>query len=246
MANKLSMPLASWEVLKKIIRAYGQVEADEKPTVEGVAKYAGMLRPAVSANNNFLRDIGIVSESENKPTLLGSRLAQSLAMENAPLIAGTLQEIVRANPILSQFVGIVRARRDVDIDLLKGEIALAGTLADKAKQSGATKAILDLLQEAKLIEVRDNIVRPLNGAALGGAKPKDGVEDPQPLRRTPEEEKLRRSVEEAEALRMIPIPLGASRRAYLQLPEDWGTNELPKLLKLLQIALGDDSEEEKK
>jgi len=36
--------------------------------------------------------------------------------------------------------------------------------------------------------------------------------------------------------------LGASRRAYLQLPDDWGTNELPKLLKLLQIALGDDSE----
>ncbi len=244
MANKLSMPLASWEVLKKIIRAYGQVEADEKPTVEGVAKLAGMLRPAVSANNNFLRDIGIITEGENKPSLLGSRLAQALAMENAPLIIATLQEIVRVNPILSKFVAMVRARGDVNIDLLRGEIALAGNVTDKTKQGGATKAILDLLQEARLIEVRDDLVRPISGTAMD--KPNHEAGNPPLPRRTAEEEQLRRSVDEAEALRMIPIPLGASRRAYLQLPEDWDTNELPKLLKLLQIALGDDFEEEKK
>jgi hypothetical protein len=231
MANKLSMPLASWEALKRIIRAYRQVEADEKPTVEDVAKYAGMMRPVVSANNNFLRDIGVLLESENKPTPLGSRLAQSLAMGNEPLITQTLQEVVRTNPVLSQFVGIVRARGDVQIELLKGEIALAGSLADKTKQGGATKAILDLLQEARLIEVRDEVVRPISE---GGGPQSGGIS--LSLRPTAPEGKPQQSVNETE----IPIALDASRRAYLRLPGDWQTKELPKLLKLLQITLGDD------
>jgi hypothetical protein len=40
----------------------------------------------------------------------------------------------------------------------------------------------------------------------------------------------------------IPLPLGPTRLAYIQLPEDWEPKELKKLIKILQIALGDDSE----
>jgi len=232
------MPLGSWESLKKIIRAYGQVENDEKPTVEDVAKYAGMPRPVVSSNNNFLREIGVLVEGENKPTPLGSRLAQSLSMDNEHLIAETLQEIARTNPVLSQFVGIVKARRGVKTDLLKGEIALASSLTDRARQPAATKTILDMLQEAKLLNVTEDMItvgsidRPASeekpyvspNAPMGSGS---SSSPNQPMGQMP---------------RGIPLPLGPTRLAYIQLPENWEPKELAKLVKLLEIALGDDSE----
>lgn len=241
MANKLSMPLASWEALKRIIRAYGQVENEDKPTVEDVAKYAGMPRPVVSSNNNFLREIGILIEGENKPTPLGSRLAQSLLMGNELLIRQMLQEVVSANPVLNQFVGIVRARGGVKSELLKGEIALASSLTDRTKQPGATKAILDMLQEAKLLHLNEDMIRV-------GSVDKPLEEERQPYVSANAPMGSGSSVSpnapmgQTQIPRGIPLPLGPTRLAYIQLPDNWESKELPKLLKLLQIALGEDAD----
>jgi hypothetical protein len=40
-----------------------------------------------------------------------------------------------------------------------------------------------------------------------------------------------------------PIPLGPGRLAYIELPEGWESKDLKKLLRLLTLALGEDSEE---
>ena len=39
-----------------------------------------------------------------------------------------------------------------------------------------------------------------------------------------------------------PIPLGPGRLAHVELPADWKPKELKKLLKMLELALGDDEE----
>jgi len=247
MPNKISMPLASWESLKKIIRAYRQVDSHEKPTVEDVAKYAGMLRPVVSANNNFLREVGIVNEGENKLSALGLRLSDCLALENDDLIAEALQDVVRANSVLNQFVGIVRARGEVKTELLRGEIALASNLADRTKQPSATKAILDMLQEAKVLQVNDDIVRPAAPVPIRlsdmlanfPAEVRTTDRDAAPLS---ESKRVKTDGDKDVQLARIPLPLGPSRLAYIQLPDKWESKELPKLIKILQIALGDDSE----
>jgi hypothetical protein len=240
MPNKLSMPLGSWESLKKIIRAYGQVEGYEKPTVEDVAKYAGMPRPVVSSNNNFLREIGVLIEGENKPTPLGSRLAQSLSMENEHLIAETLQEIVRTNPVLNQFVGIVKARRGVKTDLLKGEIALASSLTDRTRQPAATKTILDMLQEAKLLNVTEDMITV-------GSVDKPPAEDkpylsPNAPMGSGSSASPNAPMGQGQMPRGIPLPLGPSRLAFIQLPDDWQPKELGKLIRILQVALGESDE----
>jgi hypothetical protein len=40
----------------------------------------------------------------------------------------------------------------------------------------------------------------------------------------------------------VPLPLGPNRLAYIELPSDWDKKELRKLIKLLEISLGDDEE----
>jgi len=242
MTEKLSMPMSSWITVKQIIRAYGEVQDLDRPTVDKVAEIAGLQRTAISSNNNFLREVGIVQESENKPTPLGARLASALAMDNNSLISEALNEIVRANTELSQFVGIVRARGPMKLELLKGEIALAGGL----KQTGPTKAVLEMLEEAKVIQITDDTVRipavtgPFTRLAAG-LDPISEISEHRARTSTEYNREIFATVG-SQSLPKIPLPLGPKRLAYIELPEDWTSKELPKLIKILQIALGDDSE----
>jgi hypothetical protein len=229
----------SWSMLKQIIRAYGQVQDVEKPTVEDVAKIASLQRSVVSANNNFLREIGIISKEENKPTPLGAKLADILVMENDALISEALQEVVRGNPSLNRWVGMIRARGSMKFEHFKGTIGLASGITDKGKQSIPAKALLDLLQEAKLIQVNDDTIKPC--AVDSSERPSEEVQITERLLNA-QNRRGDPSLPREVGTPKIPLPLGQSRLAYLQLPEDWNARELPKLIKLLQIALGDDPE----
>ncbi len=233
MPKQLSMPNASWTVLKRIIRAYGAVQDEDSPTVEAVAKLAGMLRPVVSGNNNFLREIGVLLPEKNKLTELGARLAMGLGTENESLLSQTLQDLIRTNPILSQFVNLIRARGSMKVELLKAEIALAGGLNDKSRQLPFIKAIVDLLQESKLIQVNEDLVRG-EGATPTQTQPMEIHESA--VRTSPRASQLYFAQNGSQ----IPLPLGPTRLAYIQLPDDWTAKELPKLIKILQIALGED------
>ena len=64
--TRLVMPGSGWDTVKKIIRAYYAVQDQESPKVDDVAKLAGVQRPIISLNNNFLRDVGFLLETENK------------------------------------------------------------------------------------------------------------------------------------------------------------------------------------
>ena len=72
-ASKLIIPGASWEMLKKIISAYYQVNDQDNPSVEDVAAIAGKPRPVVSSCNVFLRSMGILRDDENKLTDVGAK-----------------------------------------------------------------------------------------------------------------------------------------------------------------------------
>ncbi len=234
MADKIHMPRGSWAQLKKIVRAYGEVQERDNPTVEDVATLAGLQRPVVSGNNEFLRDIGILARDANKLTDVGSKLAQSLSLENDALTADTLQAVVRENPdTLGNWVSIVRARREVSTDFLKGTIAIATGVKDKGMGVMAANTILDLLQESKLIQIDNDVIRIASaGPPVSPNEPIKAVSPASP--NTP--------MGQVQPTRGIPLPLGPTRLAYIQLPDNWESKELPKLLKLLQIALGDDSE----
>jgi hypothetical protein len=244
MANKMSMPRGSWSQLKKIVRAYGAVHDAEKPTVEDVAKLAGLARSVVSGNNEFLRELEILSKEENKLMPLGTKLAHSLQLENDGLVAEALQEIVRANPTLNQWIAMVRARGQVKRDFLEGTIALAVGITEKNKQVVPVNAILELLQESQLIELTDDAAKAPSVSVLNSHLGLESTEN-----RAQEIKRESVSIRDANAATSeqrksgIPFALGPSRLVHVQLPEDWnGPKDLPRLLKLMQIALGESEE----
>ena len=127
------------------------------------------------------------------------------------------------------------------IEAFKGEIILLGELSQDARAGSLIKAIFDLLQESRLVEVNEDVVR-FKGFSVGETT---GASDERQQVKTSTDSSAKkevppRSPSTAEAERTIPIPLGVGRLVRIELPEDWdAAKDLPKLVKMLQLSLGD-------
>jgi hypothetical protein len=152
------MPGHAWSMVKRIVRAYGAAQNDENSNVESVAKLAGIHRPIVSANNNFLRSIGILDSEKNKLTPLGVMLATGLGLENTALITEALRDAILSTPILAQVVNMLRARGPMEIVGFRGQIILAAGLNESSPNLPMVKTLIDMLEESGLIEIRDDRV----------------------------------------------------------------------------------------
>lgn len=218
--KRLSLPGSSWETVKKIIRAFYAAQNQDNLKLEAIARLADVPRPVVSMNNNFLRTVGIVREDQWKLTDIGLRYATALQMNNASMAAESLAAIARGNPILNQLLLLLLARGEMKTDTFKAEALLRLIISPTDRQAIFIKPVLDMLQESKLIEVDSDTVRLANRHGLGDQRP------PPPPAPPP--------------THGLPILLGPNRLAYIQLPSDWDKKDLPKLLKLLALSLGDE------
>ncbi len=227
----LALPGSSWNAAKQIIRAFGAVQNEENPRVEDIAKLAGCPRPVVSMNNAFLRSVGIVRPDQWKLTERGRRYVTALQMNNEAMAAESLADAVRTNPVLTRLLNLIVAREGLKIETFKAELILLLGLDATDKQI-QFKPLLDMLQDAKLIEITGDTIELANMNAFlrdPPPPPRDGLEKlPPPL---PPKDQLPQG---------LPILLGPNRLAYIQLPADWDKKDLPKLLKLLELSLGDD------
>ncbi len=228
----LALPGSSWETVKRIIRAFSAVQNDENPKVEEIAKLAGVPRPVVSMNNGFLRSVGIVRPDQWKLTDGGRRYVTGLQMANESMAAESLAETARLNPTIAQLLNLLMARGGVKTDTFKGEVMLRLGVNPADRQAQFIKPLFDMLVEAKLIQIADDVVSLViaqnSGNARGGGDVPIVPPPPPPPPPPPAQG--------------LPILLGPNRLAYIQLPNDWDKKDLPKLVKMLQLALGDDTE----
>jgi hypothetical protein len=237
--SKLPMPGGSWEKIQKIIRAY-HATSDESPTVESIAQLAGIPRSVISMNNNFLRAIGLLQEERYRLTSLGEQIATGLSIESREMVSEALQQAISDNPALTQLMSMLRARGVMKIDSFRGQIMLLAGLNDKSPAVQYIRSLIDILEESQLIRVSDDTITLVFKGDNGR-----GAIEPETVSNVITAEKTE-PIFHATALSRgtrTPIPLGPSRLAYIELPHDWSSRELPKLIKLLQISLGEDSEE---
>jgi len=231
---RLQAPGGSWESLKKIIRAYHAVADEENPTVEKVAQLAGLQRPVVSGSNNFLRSAGILQEGTNKLTPVATRFATGLGINNQALIASALQEIVKTQDGLSHLFNILRARSTMSLEAFRGEIVLITGLDENSRNLQFLKAIVDMLVESGMVKVegdeisyRGMLIGDLSGRAEVPVRTPPATGTPEPNRST-----LPNGT-------VVPISLGVGRLVHVELPNDWSSRDLPKLLKMLELSLSD-------
>lgn len=221
----LSLPGSSWETVKKIIRAFYAAQSDENPKVEGIAKLANVPRPVVSMSNNFLRSVNIVRADQWKLTDVGLRYGTALQMNNTSMAKETLANIARSNPFLNQLLTLLLARGEIRAETLKFEALLLLNLRSEDRQAQFIKPVFDMLEDAGLIKVEGDAVslvyKEIKPITLESLLP-------------PKLPSLPSGGE-------LPILLGPNRIVYLRLPDDWSSaRDLQKLLKLLEISLGDE------
>jgi len=227
----LSLPGSSWETVKKIIRAFYAVQNEENPRLEAIARYAAVPRPVISMNNNFLRSVNIVRPDQWKLTDMGLRYVTALRMNNASMAREELEEIVRSNPLLDQLLKLLLARVEMKVDTFKAEALLRLAIAPDDRQAMFFKPIFDMLLDAGLVVIDGDTV------SLASAT--------HPSRR--EEKTPPTPIELGKLLPPQPLPseglpllLSPNRIVYVKLPNDWDSKkDLGKLLKLLEISLGD-------
>lgn len=232
----LAMPEANWETIKKIVRAYHALKEREDCTVEAVASAAGLQRPRVSANNGFLRAIGVLEADKNKLTANGSQLATGIGLRNKALVEESLRRAVSQSSALQSLVETVQAREEMRIEDFKAQAIMAIGLDDTSRFVPFLQTILDMLEEAGLLSTLDDLVRPgshyIKNVSASMAQTDAGVSRAAPDLAPQRTQDIHSGG--------IPLPLGPNRLAFLQLPENWEAKDLPKLLKIIELALGED------
>jgi hypothetical protein len=242
MPEKFPMPSSSWDRIKKIIQAYGAVQEEDNPTVELVAKLAGMHRPDVSKNNNFLRETGLLLPDQYKLTQPGLQLAMGLTIGNQDLVTEALQQVIQETPLFSRLINILKARGTMKEELFRGQLIMETGIGAHSPALNSIKSLMDVLEESKLVSVTED------GVSL---KPGNRIAPPDDEEKAREEEKRRQRERENRGegftdtdknrIRM-PIPLGPNRIAFVELPSDWNSKDRVKLIKLLELSLATDEE----
>jgi len=244
-ASKLIVPGASWEMLKKIISAYYQVKDQDNPSVDDVAEIAGKPRPVVSSCNVFLRSMGILRGDENKLTEVGAKFALGLSHENEEIVREALDEVVTQSQPLARLVAIIRARGSMKMDALRGAIIVAAGLSKDSRNVVFVKSIVDLLGESGLVTFDEDAVLP---ARSMNRSPSLATTPPEPSRTEATEQPSsgwdasREAPIAPKGYIPTPFPLGRNRLAYLSLPGDWTPSELPRLLKMIELAFGEEKD----
>ena len=241
--NRSVMPGSSWDVIKKVIRAYHAVADEQHPTGESVANVAGFPRQVVSTNNNFLRALGILQPDQFKLTEIGTRFALGMTMNSGPMTKEALQEAAQnAEPIRS-ILNILRARGSMKMPAFKVESMMRFGLKENSWQLPYIKTILDFLEDAQLVAVKEDTITPIVELQIKVEGSLAATDQSPPVQRDTKPPQPPPANEYGDRL---PLPLGPNRLAYIELPPDWDKKELRKLIKLLEISLGDDEEVVKK
>ena len=78
--EKFKLPRSSYEELCKIIKAYGRLS--QASSLDDVAKLCAMNKTAISANNAFLTNVGLIEGGRSKvSTGDGKKLSKALEHE---------------------------------------------------------------------------------------------------------------------------------------------------------------------
>jgi hypothetical protein len=240
--NKSFMPGSTWDVIKKVVRAYHAAADQDDPSGVDLSELSGLARPVISTNTNFLREIGILRQDTFKLTETGSRFAMGMEMNDETMTRAALQVAVQESSQIRDLLSMLRARGPMRVQSFKSEIMLKVGLSKESWQAPYIKTLLDFLGEARLIEIRaDDTV----AVVAVGAETQKRVED-----RIELSDSASKSIENPKQpvsgtpgrLAPLPLPLGPNRLAFIELPADWNKKELRKLIKLLEISLGDDDE----
>lgn len=150
MGTDTSLPGSSYEELAKIIKGYAHI--GDNASLDSLANLIGMNKTAVSRNNKFLAELGIVSGGQKKsPTELGKKLGRALDHNQEEDSRRYWREAIQGSEVFSKLVTTVRIKSGMTSEGLSSHILyVSGQKANGPNKTGAN-TLVDILCNAGLL-----------------------------------------------------------------------------------------------
>jgi hypothetical protein len=154
METEFNLPGSSYEEIHKIMKGYSH--ASENASLDGMSKLTGLHHTAISRNNKFLSDIGLITGGMKKTaTDLGKHLGRALDHNQTEDCRRYWKEAVQTNEKMSALVTTVRIKDGMSEKEFTDHILyVSGQKNNSGGKTGA-RCVVDVLLTAALLEERD-------------------------------------------------------------------------------------------
>ena len=152
--EKHNLPSSSLTELEKIIKGY--CHASKDASLDDVANLAGMHKTAVSKNNPFLAELGVVTGGKKKAiTETGRKLGRAIEHNYLDDVQRHLSELVGSSEFYASLLTTVRIKGGLAREALAKHILyVSGQTATKGNKTGAN-TVIDLFVKGRLLSEKD-------------------------------------------------------------------------------------------
>lgn len=156
MADSFKLPSSSYEEVIKIIQAYASQKEGAVVSLDEISQATGIPRTAVSANNGFLVQVGVINEGNKKSaTDIGRNLGRAYISKIEYEIERIWKEIIADNDFLSRMISAVRIRGGMDRSNFLNHIIYSSGQKDTKQNRAGASAIIELLKSINVLDETD-------------------------------------------------------------------------------------------
>jgi hypothetical protein len=147
MPEGFPLPSSSYRELTKIIGAYGKAQENSVPA--DVGRIIGINDSIVSANNGFLKAVGIIHGGKKKNTTsAGKALAAAYEYDKQDEIAATWRTLIESSDFLQKIVAAVRIRKGMDESSLDAHVAYSAGQPKTPRALTGAGTVVEILKVA--------------------------------------------------------------------------------------------------
>ena len=150
MPEGFALPSSSYRELTKIIGAYGKAPENSVPA--DVGRFIGINESIVSANNGFLKAVGVITGGKKKnTTAAGKALAAAYEYDKQDEIAHTWRSLIESNDFLQKIVAAVRIRKGMDESSLDAHVAYSAGQPKTPRTLTGAGTVVEILKIAGVL-----------------------------------------------------------------------------------------------
>ena len=152
MAETFKLPASSMDEILKIIQAYAGEKEGATLSLDDISQATGVPRTAVSANNGFLVQVGLITEGNKKSaTEIGRSLGRAYISRIDYEIERIWKEIIAENDFLNRMISAVRIRNGMDRTSFLNHIIYSSGQKDNKQNHAGAGAIIEIMKSVSVL-----------------------------------------------------------------------------------------------
>lgn len=156
MADTFKLPASSLDEILKLVQAYANEKEGTLLSLDDISHSTGVPRTAVSGNNGFLVQIGLITEGNKKAaTEIGRSLGRAYISKIDYEIERIWKEIIAENDFLNRMISAVRIRGGMDRTSFLNHIIYSSGQKDTKQCRTGAGAIIEIMKNINILSETD-------------------------------------------------------------------------------------------